>query len=178
MSLWAFIVNLFTRKPADPIMPSISKTRPAADGWLFTVEIEGDDLVVRDTTATWFGGNSDPLDDGSTASGVSTKDNLGVLGCALPVVKRDAKGKLFEPTCTSPLAFDKRIPWKTPVEVTVGNRTITVPLIDNGPAQSAGDGIDLTIGAFTFFEKKLSAGVIKGVSYRILGAAKYMRAAA
>ena len=35
--------------------------------------------------ATWFGGDDDPEDNGQTASGVPTKGNPTLLGCALPL---------------------------------------------------------------------------------------------
>ena len=51
----------------------------------FPVIRNGDDLVVSRAAATWFGGDSDPGDNGQTASGVPTKGNPSLLGCALPL---------------------------------------------------------------------------------------------
>lgn len=141
------------------------KKLPSGDGWGFEAYIDGDDIVVNDTTATWFGGDDDPLDNGETASGVKTAGNPNVMGCALPVVAKHPS------TAGSPLAFKKRIPWFTQVVVTIGDKFIVVPLIDNGPAKSAQDGIDLTQAAFKTFAP-LRQGVLKDVSYRIIGAAK------
>ena len=137
----------------------------SSPGWCFEVEIDGDDLVCRNATATWFGGANDPLDNGETASGANTKDNPEILGCALPVVPTHPS------TAGSPLAFKVRIPWGTMVEVERQGKRICVPLIDNGPAKSARDAIDLTVAAFEEFAP-LKQGVI-GCSFRVLGAAKY-----
>src|SRR5262245_4363779 len=41
----------------------------------FTAEVSGDDIVVRNVKATWFGGADDPEDNGETASGISTRAN-------------------------------------------------------------------------------------------------------
>lgn len=137
-----------------------------ASGWCFTVRVDGDDLVCDSTTATWFGGDDDELDNGQTASGIPTAGNPDLLGCALPVVPNHPS------TAGSPLAFRPRIPWKTPVVVRVGTKELTVPLLDNGPAKSAGDGIDLTQAAFRHFAP-LKQGVLKGVSFRVVGASRY-----
>lgn len=141
------------------------KKLPSSDGWEFEAYIDGDDIVVENTTATWFGGDDDPLDNGETASGVKTSGNPNVMGCALPVVAHHPS------TAGSPIAFRKRIPWFTKVVVTFDGNSITVPLIDNGPAKSAKDGIDLTQAAFKTFAP-LREGVLDNVSYRIIGAAK------
>lgn len=142
--------------------------RIASEGWSFSVRIDGDDLVCDNCTATWFGGCDDPLDNGQTASGVPTCGNPELLGCALPVVANHPS------TAGSPLAYPKpnRIPWHTRVEVSYKGRMLTVPLIDNGPAKSANDAIDLTQAAFRYFAP-IKQGVLKGVSFRVLGAAKY-----
>lgn len=141
------------------------KKLPSSDGWDFEAYIDGDDIVVNNTSATWFGGDDDPLDNGETASGVKTSGNPGIMGCALPVVAHHPS------TAGSPIAFRKRIPWFTKVVVTSGEKSITIPLIDNGPAKSAGDGIDLTQAAFKFFAP-IKQGVIKNVNYRIVGVSK------
>lgn len=152
-------------------------------GWSFSVIVEGNDLVVKNTTATWFGGDNDPHDNGETASGVRTKGNPAILGCSLPM---DYQGK-HKPTVKavggSPIpmlpygvfANGKERPGGTRVIVTSGSASITVPLIDIGPAKWARDGIDLTIAAF----KLLAGGSIKRgvipVSYRILGGARFVK---
>lgn len=149
---------------------TLSETKkPASNGWCFYVRIDGEDLVCDNCTATWFGGCDDELDNGQTASGVPTCGNPDLLGCALPVVPNHPS------TAGSPLAFRPRIPWKTSVEVTYRGKTITVPLLDNGPAKSSGDAIDLTLAAFKQFEP-LKVGVLKGVSFRVVGAARFAQA--
>lgn len=132
--------------------------------WKFKARIDGPDIVVENTSATWFGGDNDPLDNGETASGTMTKGNRFCMGCALPVLPQ------VKSTADSPLP---KIPWGTIVEVSALGRTITVPLIDNGPACSAGDGIDLTVHAFKALGASIQQGVIEGVSYRIKGGARF-----
>lgn len=137
--------------------------------WPFLVAvIDGEDIVVRGGAATWFGGSDDDLDSGATASGVSTKDNPNILGCALPMRVRG-----FKPTQGSPIP---RLPWHTQVRVyrpTV-KKSLTVELIDLGPAKWAcadGDCIDLTQAAMRALCGGKRLGRIK-VDYRIIGGAK------
>src|SRR5690242_18340497 len=60
-------------------------------GWAFKVEVEGEDLVIRNARVTAFGGESDQVDGvfhGDTASGFNTSTNPDYFGCALPL-RRD-----------------------------------------------------------------------------------------
>jgi hypothetical protein len=60
----------------------------AGDGsFRFRVVVDGDDLLVENARATWFGGNDDKDDNGHTASGVlnDQEGNLTPMGCALPI---------------------------------------------------------------------------------------------
>lgn len=109
--------------------------------------------------ATWFGGDDDPQDDGSTASGLSTKGNPTLQGCALPIPTCDA-------TKGSPLPI---LPYlKTMVMITADNgKCVTVPLIDVGPALSTNHAIDVTQQTFKDLGGDLSGGILS-VQYRIL----------
>jgi hypothetical protein len=145
--------------------------------WAWVAEIDGADIVIEDATMSWFGGEHDRLDNGRTASGVDNR-KYGVMGCALPVIPG------VPSTHGSPLAFenpDKRphdpgIPWNTPVSLSNNGSSITlvVPLIDNGPAKWAGDQVDAPPATFEALGGKLDAGILHGVTVRILGAAKYV----
>lgn len=138
-----------------------------SDGWKFSVVVDGDDLLVENVPATCFGGLNDPQDNGQTASGISTL-GTGVMGCALPVVQNHPS------TAGSPLP---RIPWGTKVAISRGILTIEVPLIDNGPSRSSGNGIDLTIAAARRFDPRATATNFKTiVSYRIPGGAQFLEA--
>lgn len=129
--------------------------------------IDGPDLLVESARATWFGGDSDPEDNGETASGVLTKGHPELLGCALPM-------QGFPVTGGSPLP---RLPWRTPVRVWCPrtNREVTVPLIELGPSPPprANAGIDLTVAAFQALGGRLSEGVLP-VRYRILGGTAHL----
>lgn len=168
-----FILNIFRKKPMTAPVPPQPRVI-TSPGWSFSVLVDGDDLVVNNARATCFGGANDPQDNGRTASGISTIPP-GTLGCALPVVTRDASGRLHAPTAGSPLATTPRIPWKTPVHITCGGKTIIVPLIDNGPAKYTGNPIDLTVAAARMFDPKATAKSFSAVvSFRIPGGAKFV----
>ena len=125
----------------------------------FTAFVEGDDIVVRDARATWFGGANDPEDNGETASGISTIKRPNIQGCALPMN--------FGACVGSPIP---KVPWGTKVEVTHDGKTITVPVIDLGPSRGTGNAIDLTVAAFEEFAPRAKGKII--VDYRILGGAR------
>lgn len=152
-----------------------SRILTGAPGWKFSAMIEGADIVLRDVTATWFGGVDDPLDNGETSSGISTRA-LGVMGCALPLVADHPS------THGSPIAFPGArklapgIPWFTECEISYEGKTVRLEVIDNGPARSAGDACDLTQAAFKAVAPgvSLKVGVLHGVTVRIIGAAKYV----
>ncbi len=135
----------------------------------FKVVVDGDDLLVENVRATWFGGKDDNYDNGHTASGVlNNQDGLSTpLGCALPIPGGHA---------TSGTPFPK-LPWKTQVRVFNIHtaRTITVPLIDIGPAKppAANAALDLTQSAFAALGGNKKAGSIR-VNYRVIGGAKFL----
>lgn len=142
--------------------------------WPFTACIDGADIVVENVLATCFGGDSDPQDSGETASGINTRRQPGIAGCALPM-NTPATSVLRG----SPLP---RVPWKTLVEVSDGNMKVTVPVIDLGPGKQASKktgpahAIDLTIAAAREFDPKASAtNFSRMVSFRILGGAKFCK---
>ena len=153
-----------------------------APGWSFSVIVHGEDLCVENTTATWFGGAKDPMDSGDTASGVKTKGNPDLLGCSLPMNYTGPNLATRKAVSGSPLPM---LPWGlkpdgtpkpggTQVIVTCQSRSLTLPLIDIGPARWARDGIDLTQAAFVRFGGSLRVGVLP-VSYRILRGAKFLK---
>lgn len=133
--------------------------------WGFSALVDGDDLVVRNAQATWFGGANDPQDFGETASGINTKRRPDIQGCALPMA--------YGPCAGSPLP---KVPWGTRVEVThlESGKKITVPVIDLGPAHGTGHAIDLTVAAFKEFAPLEKGKVV--VDYRILGGARRLSA--
>ena len=144
----------------------------AGDGW-FDVTVDGEDLVFSGR-ATCFGGDADPQDDGSTASGFNTRDNLQSAAVALPM-----DGRAF---ATSSRAFHEaldgsnipRVPWLTQVEVTAGNKTVVLPVIDLGPAKYTGNVLDMTPAAARLFDPKASAVNFSAtVNARIIGGARF-----
>ena len=140
----------------------------------FTATVEGDDIVVSNVPATWFGGSNDPEDNGQTASGISTKNDPNLRGCALPM--DNGLPFLHENPCAgSPLP---KFPWGTNVLVTNSDNGLEVcaKLIDYGPSAppKATAAIDLTIPSFLNLGGKLGVGRLL-VSYRIVGGAKYLK---
>lgn len=163
----------------------MSAVKITCPGWSFSVIVLGDDLLVENTTATWFGGDSDPMDSGETACGYPTKGHPELLGCSLPMDYKGPCRATRKAVGGSPipmLPFGLRPNGKerqggTSVIVTRDAVSITVPLIDIGPARWAKDGIDLTLAAFLKLGGHRKQGVIP-VSYRILGAAKFLNGGA
>lgn len=135
-------------------------------GFYFHAVVVGADLTVRGVLCTWFGTSLDTQDNGETASGVNTKRNPDVVGCALPM-----HGFGLAATEGSPIP---RIPWFTKVKVTTpAGSWLDVPLIDLGPARYTNHGIDLTPVAFKKLGGDLNKGIIS-VDFRIIGGAHYV----
>jgi hypothetical protein len=134
--------------------------------WL-KASIDGDDIVIEPGKVTAFGGADDKSDSGETASGVSTKLNPGVLGCALPM-RRDSSPALRG----SPIT---KLPWKTEVLFTAPTgQSIAVNLIDEGPAKWTKNIGDLTVAAARYFDPRATANNFgRTLSIRIIGGAKY-----
>lgn len=134
--------------PSLPSLPGSPVRRWHGDGsWPFVAVQDGADVLLvpkegEKLYVTWFGGDSDPMDSGETASGVLTKGNPTVRGCALPMN--------YTPACAgSPLP---KLPWtRTKVAVTANGRTETVPLIDVGPNRRTWNSLDLTLAVFSRF---------------------------
>lgn len=150
------------------------KTLTGDGSFPFTASIDGTDIIVRDVYSTFFGGDSDPEDNGETASGLLTKGNPSIMGCALPM-----HGEGCSATEGSPLP---KMPYReTMVRIWshATGLTVTVPVIDLGPAKAATTNpeqphaIDLTIAAFQALGLHLSAGIAL-VDYRVEGGAAYV----
>jgi hypothetical protein len=147
----------------------------------WTYEVDGVDLVVRNITASCFGGAYDSGDDGQTESGIlNDGSDPGLMGVALPIRSTE------EATRTSPLAFTgPHIPWLSVVSVwrEAEGETAAIPciLIDNGPDQirCPTHAIDLNPNVALKFSpgfdpRKIADEWLEdGFSYRITGAAKY-----
>lgn len=136
-------------------------------GWKFTVYKDGDDLVCNKVRATAFGGFEDDGDNGQTASGMPTKQTPEPFGCALPILPQVSS------TANSPFP---RIPWGITVRVECGSRVIYCPVIDNGPAKSTGNAIDLTVASAKLINPNASANSFEAiVSFRVFGGAKFLK---
>lgn len=173
VDLWRALIHpqLTGTAPATGVKPPRT-LRGARYPW--TVQVVGDDLVVTNQIATWFGGQRDKdsgQDSGETASGLNTIASPNYMGCALPL---DFHRPHDNPCAGSPLP---RIPWYTLIEVTnlANKRSVYVRLIDLGPdAPPAAHGaIDLTQPAFLSLGGNIDAGELR-VDFRIIGGAKYV----
>jgi len=159
----------FSRKAA---MKAKRRTFAGDGSWPFYIAIEGEDAIMlpiqgRITTATWFGGDNDPHDDGRTASGIPTRGNPDLMGCALPMqISNGVRVKKCE---GSPIV---NIPWRTMATVTALGKSVKVMLVDVGPAKWTTDSLDLTRAAFAKFAP-LRQGSIRIESVRLHGAAKF-----
>jgi hypothetical protein len=134
--------------------------------WGWIVEVDGPDLVIRDAVGSWFGGDNDPQDNGETASGVLTKGHPEIVGFALPM----DFGPKVPSTQGSPIP---RLPWYTPITVSLAGVSVDGPLIDLGPAKSAKHQVDMTQAAFKHFGH-LDDGIVRGLTVRIHNGAKYV----
>jgi hypothetical protein len=148
----------------------------------WSVVVDGDDLVIRNITATCFGGAYDRGDNGQTESGVMNDGrDYNLMGCALPIRSVEAA------TMLSPLAFrGQHVPWGTIVKVwreAFGEgEAIEVKLIDNGPdvERFPSHALDLTEAAAAHFAptvpryKLANDFEMQGLSYRIVGGAAFI----
>lgn len=152
--------------------------RPIQDGTLlrgdgsysFTAVVSGNDIVVSDVTATWFGGADDPSDNGQTASGLSTRNNPDLIGCALPMDRAGSPR-----TDGSPIP---KLPYLTTmVSVTnkKNNAKLNIKLIDLGPAKppASQHALDLTKAAFRALGGNPDDGVMR-VDYSVIGGAQHL----
>ena len=153
----------------------------SAPGWSFSVIVLDGDLLVENTTATWFGGDSDPMDDGETACGFPTKGHPDLLGCSLPMNYQGQSQRTRQAVGGSPLPMlpygllsnGKPRNGGTNVIVSANGKTLTVPLIDLGPARWTQHGLDLTLATFLALGGHRKQGVMQA-SYRIPGGAKFL----
>ncbi len=150
----------------------------------WSVEVDGDDLVVRNIKATCFGGAFDAGDNGETESGVMNDGrDPNLMGVALPIRSTEAA------TRQSPLAFKgPHIPWGTTVlvyrEEDRGDGTaVECKLIDNGPnvLEFPTHALDVNPNvAAKFNPDNIPANKLanewsgEGFSYRIIGGAKFI----
>lgn len=137
----------------------------------WTIGFDGGDIITCGMASN-FGGDNDPMDDGETASGIMTKGNPLVLGCALPMPT--SNGVAVPECATSPIP---ELPYKiTMVELEneVCGIKLIVPLIDVGPAIKENRPIDLTQETFRQMGGSFSAGLMF-LKIRIIGAAKYVK---
>ncbi len=110
-----------------------------------------DGLILTKGVATFFGGTSDDMDSGLTASGGNTFDPL-TRGCALPLPRQN-----FPATFGTSLP---NLPWGTLVTVRANGITRQGPLIDLGPDQRLPEKrpIDITRQTFLDLGGDLKAG--------------------
>lgn len=153
---------------------------PSSLPW--SVRVDGPDLIVEDVVATCFGGRFDSGDNGQTESGLlNDGSNPKLFGVALPIRSTERA------TRDSPLAFTgPHIPWQTVVMVWSKGQPYSTALkcllIDNGPDVSRypTHALDLNPPAALHFMPNLTlrtvanAFMLSGLSYRIMGAAKYV----
>jgi hypothetical protein len=162
------------RKPNGYIVPDLS-----GHGLHWKLVVDGDDLIVENGIATWFGGDSDPQDDGTTASGNNTKGHPKLIACALPMRVDSVKNLRKSPLPHMPFGMLSRYrdnPHGAQINVVnraTGKSLQHVACIDIGPALYTQHPLDLTVAAFEALGVKRKVGTQK-VDFRILGAARYL----
>jgi len=145
----------------------------------FKVRIEGNDLVCTGI-ATAFGGAYDPMDNGDTASGVNTKRNPLIMGCALPMDGYDVRSLRGSPFPRMPFGLHHdgaTNPDGAHVVLELdGDRIIgPIPVIDLGPSGGTGHAIDLTVATARMLDPHATASNFeRRITFRVLGGAKYL----
>ena len=159
-----------TQAALDVLIKPSGVTSDGTWPWI-NAKIDGGDILITGAVVTAFGGDSDKMDSGETASGFSTKDNPSFLGCALPM-RRDSNPQLRG----SPIP---KLPWKTIVEFSdpVTGKTVVTKLIDEGPAKWTKHGGDMSVAAAKEFNPNATSNNFEKVlNIRIVGGAKYVTA--
>lgn len=154
----------------------------------FDLLVDGDDLVLVNVTATWFGDtdHDDPTDDGMTASGYATKGHPGLIAASLPMdgqqfpkMSRAEHAALDgSPIPRMPFGLDRH---GKPVDggcrisiKKLDGNVVEIPVIDLGPGAFTGHALDLTEAAFNLCVGPTKKG--KGiVSFRIINGAKFLQ---
>lgn len=139
-----------------------------------TLEIDGDDLVVRNVRCTCFGGTSDPQDNGETASGISTKHPT-VRGAALPRRYTGHNGPLLKALGDG--LIPPGVPFGLPVEITdlASGKQEWAPFIDIGPATHTGNYLDVTEAVAKRFDSDATSRNFEiRCDYRVVGGARYL----
>lgn len=132
----------------------------------FTVAADGDDLVIRHGTATRFGANDDPEDNGVGAWGFPVRQHPEYLGISLPI--RGHAGGLTD----SPVPH---LPGGIAVKVYSAKtgKSVFAHLVDIGPSRFTGRAADLMNSVVTALGLTLADGVYP-VDLRVIGGAKYL----
>lgn len=153
----------------------------ACNGWPFAMRRDGNDLCCDDIIITCFGGGFDRQDNGSTASGVSTR-GIGVFGVSVAMRGEDFPHLSQAEHHALDGAPIPRLPWHTLVEITIKGQTYTpeAGIVDLGPGHQAttnpgeAHALDVTPQVGRVFEPRLplsriSSDFFMRGSFRILG---------
>jgi hypothetical protein len=176
----AALLKLDTAIPSStwpPVAPT-GRVLTGDGSYPWTAQIDGADIVVTNARATCWGGPDDPQDDGSTASGISTKANPDLQACSLPMNYTGEDAETRASLIGSPIPM---MPWKTMVRVTDPSRSMSVdvPVIDLGPGKTTGNSLDLTTAAARYFVPNANPrNFALRCTYRILGGAQYVGSSA
>lgn len=155
----------------------------ARNGWPFVMRRVGNDLCCDDIIITCFGGGFDRQDNGSTASGVSTR-GAGVFGVSVAMRGEDFPHLSLAEHHALDGAPIPRLPFGTLVEITINGRTYTpaAGIIDLGPGHQATSepdephALDVTPQVGHVFEPgmtlpRISSDFFMRGSFKILGGA-------
>lgn len=132
-----------------------------AEGWGFTVEIDGNDFLLKGGSSC-FGGDGDSGDNGETACGFPTKGHPDLLGCALPMRVDSLVSLSGSPLPHLPFGLFSNgtdNPHGAHCDITFpsGLQVKGVPVIDLGPARSANRVIDLSVAVARKFDPAATA---------------------
>lgn len=149
--------------------------------WPWFAQVDGADIVVRGAIATAFGGDSDRMDSGETASGYNTKGHPNLIAVSLPMNVPGIKELRGSPIPRMPFGIHpdgSDNPDGAHVDVTFMDSGITVrnvPVCDLGPAKATGHALDCSVALARHADPRATANSFTArVDYKIAGAAKYV----
>jgi hypothetical protein len=159
----------------------MSKIIPGTGSFHWSIQVDGNDLLILNVWGTAFGGSNDPQDDGQTSSGVSTKLHPFIMGVALPMSGYGLKSLQGSPIPHMPFGVHSNgqdRPDGAHVviqDVVTGKQSPVVPVIDLGPSGYTGNAIDMSVALAKTFDPHATANNFKRkVNVRILNAARYV----
>ncbi len=139
----------------------------------FTIEVDSEDLILRNGVATRYGGADDGEDNGEGAGGFHTTTHPAFLGIALPM--RSRAGNLWDsPIPRLPITHSDGVGGAlVRIYSRKTGKTAHAQVEDIGPSRNTGRVADLTNALVLALGHTLAEGIYP-VDVRILGGKRYL----